>query len=365
MNTITPKQAKAKWFNGLDSIRFILAFIVVLSHIDNPFALALKNSTALPLQWIGRGLSISFVGVAAVIAFFIISGFVIHYPHLSGMSSVRKFYIRRFLRLGIPMLVIHLVSIRLGGPDAAVNWSLVCEMIFYLLYPLMRTYIKSWRMLFVITYVGSFVCMYLAAPGEFQSLLQQQNVQYDGNYWHLGFSLTWVVGLPCWLLGVMIAAQIDRVTTVPSTAGIWSFRALLTVISIACCYLRFHQFVSYLITMNLMAPLMYFWLRDEIQYYKYHASIPLLEKWGKFSYSVYLIHPTLFVVLELWMPLNMATYFLYLGTVLGVSWLFYQAVEKPSHQLAQRLSRMELPTALKRGKAVKPAAVEQLSPQES
>lgn len=366
MNTTTPKQTRTKWFNGLDSIRFILAFIVVLSHVDNPFALALKNSKIVPLQWIGSGLSISFVGVAAVIAFFIISGFVIHYPHLNGMSSVRKFYIRRFLRLGLPMLVIHLVSIRLGGPDAAVNWSLVCEMVFYLLYPLMRSYIRSWKMLFAVTYAGSFICMYLAAPGEFQSLIHQQNINYDGNYWQLGFSLTWLVGLPCWLLGVMIASRIDQLQAVPSTGAIWLSRLLIALISIACCYLRFHQYVSYLITMNLIAPVMYFWLQKEIQYYKAHSSIPLLEKWGKFSYSVYLIHPTLFVILEIWLPLTMATYFLYLAITLAVSWLFYRAVERPSHQLAQRLSRVGLPAIWKKNKAVeRQASEQQLSPQKS
>ena len=36
---------KNKWFYGVDSIRFVLAFIVTLSHFDNVYAIALKQSS--------------------------------------------------------------------------------------------------------------------------------------------------------------------------------------------------------------------------------------------------------------------------------------------------------------------------------
>ena len=42
-----------KWFYGVDSIRLIMAFIVMLSHFDNVYAIALKHAAHPVLRDVG------------------------------------------------------------------------------------------------------------------------------------------------------------------------------------------------------------------------------------------------------------------------------------------------------------------------
>jgi peptidoglycan/LPS O-acetylase OafA/YrhL len=82
---------QTKWFFGVDSLRFVLAFIVMLSHSDMVYATALKHSSHAILRVVGIFLANAFDGTSAVIAFFIISGFVIHYPNKNGITSLMRF----------------------------------------------------------------------------------------------------------------------------------------------------------------------------------------------------------------------------------------------------------------------------------
>src|SRR5258708_38740035 len=109
-----------KWFYGVDSIRFVLAFIVMLSHFDNVYATALNNASHSLLRDAGYFLANAFDGTSAVIAFFIISGFVIHYPNKSGIPNLTEFWIRRFLRILIPLAVILIAGIPFNHPENAV-----------------------------------------------------------------------------------------------------------------------------------------------------------------------------------------------------------------------------------------------------
>src|ERR1700710_807880 len=90
---------KTKWFSGVDSIRFVLAFFVLMSHSDLIYATVLKNSPHSILRYFGYFLGTAFDGTACVIAFFILSGFVIHYPNKNGIPNLREFWIRRFIRI--------------------------------------------------------------------------------------------------------------------------------------------------------------------------------------------------------------------------------------------------------------------------
>jgi peptidoglycan/LPS O-acetylase OafA/YrhL len=75
---------------GLDQLRFIMAVIVLIGHGALP---EFQNVVV-------RGvLGNSFVGIAAVMVFFILSGFVIHYPYATGEKKIKiiEFYFRRQL----------------------------------------------------------------------------------------------------------------------------------------------------------------------------------------------------------------------------------------------------------------------------
>ena len=113
-----------KWINGIDSIRFFLALIVFLSHIPNPYVDFLEHSHSGALLLLGTAIKPLFSGITSVIAFFIISGFVIHYPNKGKKLDISKFLIRRWVRIGIPLLVIGGIASLYGVYQKIPVWSL-------------------------------------------------------------------------------------------------------------------------------------------------------------------------------------------------------------------------------------------------
>lgn len=327
-----------KWFYGVDSIRFVLAFIVMLSHFQNEYANSLRHSSHAIFRDLGYFLAVAFDGTSAVIAFFIISGFVIHYPNKNGIPNLTEFWIRRFLRILIPLSVILVAGNWLGHPENAVVWSLYCELIYYALYPLMAKIGLAWRSKFVIAYIIAAAIIGTLCFNDIAALIHRTNINYQGYYWQLGWRLTWLVGLPCWLLGVLIAEHIDKLKSV-SVTRIILYRITVFGMSAFFCFAKFHLHLSYILTMNLFALLLYKWLQAEIVYFKTHSCNRLLEKMGKFSYSLYLCHPLLYVLLRMFILYNVFTYPVFILLTIVCAYLFYLLVEKPGHKLARRLTR--------------------------
>lgn len=90
--------AKRIYFPGLNTIRFLAAFSVVIGHIDDYKQHFGFTTEPLPLvQYVMRGSD-------AVTLFFVLSGFLITYLMIAeiqqtGTMGVRKFYARRILRI--------------------------------------------------------------------------------------------------------------------------------------------------------------------------------------------------------------------------------------------------------------------------
>ena len=326
-----------KWFYGVDSIRFILAFIVMLSHFDNVYATALKHASHSLLRDAGYFLANAFDGTSAVIAFFIISGFVIHYPNKNGIPNLTEFWIRRFLRILIPLAVILIAGIAFNHPENAVVWSLYCELIYYGLYPLMAKINLSWRVKFLGAYAiaALFICLF--SWHDIMAFVKQTNINYQGYYWQFGPWLTWIVGLPCWLLGVLIAEHLDDLKQA-TFKSVMIYRVVVFGISCFCCFGKFHLHLSYILTMNIFALLIYKWLQTEIVYFKTKPASAVLEKMGKFSYSLYLCHPLLYVMLKIFIVYNVFTYPVFILITVLISYGFYLVVEKPGHKLARMIN---------------------------
>ncbi|MES2775214.1 MAG: acyltransferase [Bacteroidota bacterium] len=330
---------KVQWFEGINSIRFVLALIVLLGHAKNPIGIALRQSDIPILHYIGGFLGVSFVGICAVVAFFIISGFVIHYPNKNGIADLKKFYIRRFLRVLIPLIIIELLGIPLDHPEKSVVWSLYCELIYYAIYPLLAYAKKiSWTNKVIIAYIITFLLIVVGAKHDILSMMQQHDANYVGEYWQLGVPYTWLIGLPCWLLGVRLADKIDDINSDISFRTLMVARVLVFAFSVIACTLRFHFFVSYIISLTLFAFPILKWIEMEICYYKYRKANTTLENWGKFSYSLYLCHPLILHFLYDRVEMNSYTYPVYIAVVLAASYGFYLILEKPSHLLAQKLT---------------------------
>jgi len=92
----------------------------------------------------------------------------------------------------------------------------------------------------------------------------------------------------------------------------------------------------------LFAIFVYFWLSKEIAFYRQHQVSRVLEKAGKWSYSIYLLHlhGQAFFILLAFSPFAAGmNWIIKIAFVLLVSYAFYLTVEKPSHYLARRIAR--------------------------
>lgn len=311
---------------GLDSIRFLAALVVVHNHLGNPRWLAFVDYPwAHFLNSFGGAL---FFAPSAVIIFFVVSGLCIHYPYASGKTlHPFEFIIRRYIRVGIPLVILTPVALWLGVDfklfDNNILWSLFAEIIYYSLYPLLMVVQRKvgWNIL-----IGSAFAI---------SFLLFASIPEAPIYPVFGIKLNWLAGLPCWLLGARLAESLAK--GAKPRGNIFFWRGFAAAGMSATLVLHFHSHLKNPFALNLYAILVYFWLLQEVLYFLSHAPWAPLERWGKWSYSLYLTHLPVITFL--------ATRFAGVGVNLrwaltGVSCLivariFYELIEKPSHRLAK------------------------------
>jgi len=95
--TAVPPSTERVYFRGLNGLRFVAAFAVIIHHVEQfKMWVHLPNAFRNPVVW-------SFGG-QGVALFFVLSGFLITYLLLTevdrfGDVSIRKFYVRRVLRI--------------------------------------------------------------------------------------------------------------------------------------------------------------------------------------------------------------------------------------------------------------------------
>jgi peptidoglycan/LPS O-acetylase OafA/YrhL len=319
----------------ISSIRFVLAIWVVVGHFSIPLLVEQQHGALLQAARFLRNNAVN--GPAAVIVFFVISGFCIHYPNRNGLqvTSWRAYYARRYIRILIPMTVAVALALPLkmqfGLFTNSILWSLLCEEIYYLIYPLLlkaRDRI-GWRNLMGLSWVLAFLTL-LTNPHAL-------------DYPSYGPQLNWVLGLPCWLMGCLLAEKFDTHTARISTPQIWAWRGAVWLVSMALSGLTFHTPLRYPWTLNLFAVLGYFWLKQEIRYYRDPDRKPVFESWGEASYSIYLIHTHvmwLLLALPFGVGLTAKEEWVWHVVLLAVfAPAFYWLVERPSHRFARAFAK--------------------------
>ncbi|SEJ39242.1 acyltransferase family protein [Demequina mangrovi] len=345
---------------GLDAIRFVCAAVVALGHIH--LALADQLSPVIG-RTAATGVDIAFSngfnGPAAVMVFFVLSGFVIHLPQARGRRlDVAQFAARRYLRIVPPVAVFMLASVALGyAPEGGywmhtVLWSVICELVYYTLYPaLLASRIPMARL-----GLGA-----LGIALVFTALNFSQITSGDLSYTVFGW-WTPVIGLPVWILGAVLAERYQRLPVLRART-MWTIRAGVLLGSAALRVLAYHgepyvgPFASNAITLTLLAPLIGAWLGLEVVHFQSRPGVSrtlaVLETAGAASFSLYLAHP---LALEL-VPAPEGGGDL---ALLGVSVLaasaataaFYLLVERPSHRAARRAGQA---IARRRAMAMVPA----------
>jgi peptidoglycan/LPS O-acetylase OafA/YrhL len=324
---------------GLDTIRCLCAVWVMMSHCGPPPLVAGIDKSHY-LGYIISGIYDNlWSGAAAVIVFFVISGFCIHYPqaHRAKIKSLPVYFVRRYCRVGIPLVVMIVLSnspllkmdMSLFGDS--ILWSLAAELIYYGIYPLIlklhRKCNISWKNIILVSFIAA--------------MLVASSYPSAGAYLAFGVKLNWLLGLPCWLLGVQLAEKVSS-DNEPEPEHIWFWRMSVWAASVVCSILRFHSPLGYPWTLDFFAILVYFWLLQEIRFYKYNTPPKILEWGGKWSYSLYLIH---ILAQQVWLMLpdiNLGYFLNWLSKMLFLltySYTFAIIIEFPSHRFSKFLAQ--------------------------
>ena len=312
---------------GLDCIRFISAAWVMLSHSG----IHLYHDAPVP-PWIRLLVNNTFCGVAAVIVFFVISGYCIHFPqrHSLTISSLTGYGLRRSIRILLPLLAALSLCALLqtqgfaGANLEAILWSIIAESIYYLLYPALLAVRRKigWRMLIELSCIGWLMLIALEPRPEYTTY------HVYGTLW------TWLVGLPCWLLGCLLAERTLEVGEPLTLRKLWMLRLFIWAASMLCSMANFHSPLRYVWSLNIFALTVFFWLEQEIRYYNRQNPSMLLERAGAGAYSLYLVHYPILVVLASYFPGTGSILLGWIG-VFAASFLFYKVIEQPSHHLAR------------------------------
>lgn len=322
---------------GLDSIRFLCALTVLFYHKRNPLAFWPALADTHPGRLVVELYTDLCNGQAAVIVFFVISGFCIHYPYVRGRAfAAIPFLLGRAVRIMIPVGA-YLLLLRVAPYTKPVLtvllWSIWCELVYYGLYPLLRRAFaaSSVRNVLLASYV----------PACAISMYTLQAYGFAEGYFSAGW-FTWLAGLPCWLLGCQLAEHYAASKDAPAItlATVWLYRAGAIAVGVVAHYAMRNLHVSFLFSLNLFAIFCYFWLRAELHWHLARPAVPLLERLGALTYSLYLMHALAACVWDSFVPapgLLPWVAEIFFAILLGA--MFYALVERPSHLLARRLAR--------------------------
>jgi len=232
---LSGQTVKANRIAGLDTIRAISALWVVMGHIGAPpLTAGLDESNGLARVVVGIYANF-WSGPAAVMVFFVISGFCIHYPYARSLTvpSQKAYLVRRYCRIAVPLVIAvgisRMLSVNLSLFNLSILWSLVAELVYYTIYPLLLHARRA---------TGSWMPLVICAFGLALALAATQ--PSAGNYPSFGNALNWLLGLPVWLSGCWLADRVvaSKGPTAVSFGQIWVWRGAILVLATVCSILR-------------------------------------------------------------------------------------------------------------------------------
>jgi len=320
---------------GLDSFRFIAATVVAAGHgAWIPFN-KLFGETHRPIKLLAGIWDSVPNGILAVSVFFFISGFCIHYPNI-GKSNlpIGSFLIKRFFRIGIPLLVI-IAAAHASGPQYvgaldSVLWSVYCELAYYALYPFLFPMLRG-RLQYASALSG---CISITLLVAYPQTARPMNFG----------AFTFLFCAPMWLLGAVLAERYrSGAIFTERLPSVWLLRSTLPICAVLSIFLFYHAPIQVPLTWSVVAfvPIGYIWLKKELQRLTSHRTTGILEHFGKASYSMYLVHrfPLTFFSTHLIFKSPFAVYSLQAAAIAISTYGFFKLIEEPSHSLAKRLGR--------------------------
>ncbi|RDJ99684.1 acyltransferase family protein [Paraburkholderia lacunae] len=296
-------------------------------------------------------------GSAGVPIFFVISGYCIH---RSGALRIAKnpdyrldagnFWVRRFARIypvllaallltfaldwmslqlppvnhkireiGLHAFLVNLFSLQgVAGKTYGSNgalWTLSLEVQFYAIYPLLFALRRRLGMTSVLAIVAviNVVSAYV---------LERHDIQFFPSYW---FS---------WTLGAWIADAKAR-TAPDARSSAWLYVLAAAFVALGCAAFRYGQYGAFQLWALGFAFYLYKALERPAGGKADSAGLRLLSRFGDFSFSLYLIHLPIFVLLSSLLfrsSLQMSIWpsFGYMLVAVPVAYVFYRLVELPA-----------------------------------
>ncbi|WP_077145819.1 acyltransferase [Sphingopyxis sp. KK2] len=322
------------YYHGLDTIRLICAAIVAIGHHYSNFRIFESDRYN---RLISSGWDILWNGPAAVIVFFIISGLVIHAPYHRGKAfDTGEFYVKRSIRIVIPSIVFMIAfvfpdidRITEVGWKGTVLWSLICELIYYFLYPFLVRFNGRMHIPLAISCVVTLLIYYFYTDVFVE----------NRNYRAFGYG-TFLVGFPCWLAGCWLAENLHRFRRISDLrmnlmrVGIF---ALAVVFKLAKTQLvSLGIFTSAAFLLNIYAIFATIWLGFELMQMLDRTKPAMFDRMGLATFSLYLVHP----VAMRWFDggdHGILSLLLYFVVTAIMTYIFYLLCERPSHRLAHKL----------------------------
>jgi peptidoglycan/LPS O-acetylase OafA/YrhL len=355
----------------IDFLRGLSCLGVLLYHVRVDLWIGWWHITSYPNEYSSFAKAMAWLSIPtpfmgyAVILFFLISGFCIHYPNTSGNARPcwKTYLIRRFWRIypayfaalvltiGISYLCLSLwgdktwdVSRILRVATMTQNyppgngqflsnpslWTIPLELEFYILYPLVFLFFASNRIS---------VLWFFALVMSGLSIL----ISYQGHQW---VSFTSLFLWPSWLLGAWIAKlfreqKLNRI----KLFYLVSLVGLSLGVSLMSRYQNWETWTQYFAWTAFYSFFFIFCLS--------HSGLVnrMIGNWlmeafswiGKISFSLYLIHFPLLRIFgylhrELFKekPANFLISLFYLLPVILIAWLFFRSVEEPIHKWSKK-----------------------------
>lgn len=367
------------YFPGLNGIRFIAAFSVIVHHVEQT-----KYWANLPNVW-GKSVFIDSLGHRGVSLFFTLSGFLITYLLMAEISktstvNVYKFYVRRTLRIWplyyfitlftffvLPHLVtlpgisgdlntdfyiklfLYLILIPniarqmypsvLGSNQA---WSVGIEEQFYAYWPLLVRWFKRNLMMFFVVFIVIKIAVQLLLMASIELFPASDWIRYL-RFANTAWRFLQVEQMAIGAMGAYLLFHgFQRYLSViyhPVTMWI-TFAAILISLFVHASFVGFSiiEAVAYTILIlnistNKQCPV--------------KLNAPWLQKMGDISYGIYMYHTICLAVgirllmnINLpqasWVWFNVVMYTVPAALTLGVSWLSYQYLEMPFIKLKER-----------------------------
>ncbi|WEY40338.1 acyltransferase [Paraburkholderia sp. SUR17] len=307
--------------------------------------------------WARRFARIYPVLLAALILTFVLDSISLHLPPVS--HKIRDIGLQAFL---VNLFSLQGVAGKTYGSNGAL-WTLSLEIQFYAVYPLVFALRKRIGM-------PALVALVALVNAASAWLLERHDLQFFTSYW-----LSWMLG--AWIADA--GAMRPAAAFVPVASGaatprrqpsrLW-YAAAAALIVLGCGAFHFGQYGAFQLWATGFACWLYAALGRQAAQAAQAASrgaaartgdgapgvaLSVLSRFGDFSYSLYLIHLPIFVLLgSLFFrsELQLAIWpsFAFMLAVLPVAWLFYRIVELPAMRWSASLKpRAAKPLATPQG----------------